>query len=192
MKRIVVVMLGLLFIFGCARVRVEVPREPIKVDISMRLDIYQHVQKDIDAIEDIVSGARKEDAPPGGESLLNYVTSYAYAQEGLKSEVEEAALRRRDRYSEVTLWQERGAVGEDSQGLLQIRASSGTGSSLEALVEAENNDRMIIYCSLAEKNNVSIEEIQTLYAQRLQKGAPRGTPVEVLNEVTGDYEWRVK
>ena len=39
---------------GCASVQVQAPKDPIKMDISMRLDVYQHVSKDIDNIESIV------------------------------------------------------------------------------------------------------------------------------------------
>ncbi len=55
-KRIIIVLVMVIFALGCARVRVETPKEGIKVDISMRLDIYQHVSKDIDDIESMVSG----------------------------------------------------------------------------------------------------------------------------------------
>jgi hypothetical protein len=57
MKMIYLAVMILFLSVGCARVRVEAPKEAIKLDISMRLDIYQHVAKDIDAIEDIVSGS---------------------------------------------------------------------------------------------------------------------------------------
>ena len=58
MKRAAILLVLTMFLsIGCATVRMKAPKEPIKVDISMRLDIYQHVQKDIEAIENIVSGA---------------------------------------------------------------------------------------------------------------------------------------
>ncbi len=71
MKKFWVILGVLVVFFGCARVRVEAPKEAIKLDISMRLDIYQHVTKDIDAIEDIVSGGSSK--PLSGEkgSMLN-------------------------------------------------------------------------------------------------------------------------
>lgn len=190
MKIAVIFLSALLLGSGCARVRVEAPKEPIKVDISMRLDIYQHVQKDVDAIEDIVSGAKKEDATPPKQGLLNYFLPAAYAQEGLQPEVEQAALRRRDRVSELKSWQEKGIVGEDKSGMVQARKAAD--NALATLVQAENSDRMVIYRALAEKNQVSIEEIKKIYAQRLQKDAPVGTPIEVYSVSTGRYEWKEK
>ena len=60
MKIALILMLGVIFSLGCARVMVQAPKEPIKVDISMRLDVYQHIQNDIDDIESIVSGSKEE------------------------------------------------------------------------------------------------------------------------------------
>jgi uncharacterized protein YdbL (DUF1318 family) len=45
-------------------------------------------------------------------------------------------------------------------------------------VNAENSDRMTIYQSVAKKNGSSVEEVQSLYAKRLQADAPAGTPIE--------------
>lgn len=192
MKAICLMILATVFILGCARVRVEAPKESIKVDITMRLDVYQHVQKDIDAIEGIVSGSQKPTPPSDKQSLLEGFILNAYAQEGLAPEIQEAALRRKDRVSELVSWQEKGVIGENKSGLLEIRDISASSASLEEIVKAENEDRMIIYRTLAEKNNTSVEEIEKIYAARLQESAPQGTPIEVLNQSTGAYEWKAK
>ncbi|MGD9015027.1 MAG: DUF1318 domain-containing protein [Candidatus Omnitrophota bacterium] len=183
---------GIIFSIGCARVMVETPREPIKVDISMRLDIYQHIEKDIDAIEDIVSGSPEETQSSNKKDFLDYFIPQAYAQEGLSPEVEQAALRRRDRHAELISWQKKGIIGEDRLGLLDIRNPQVMDSALLDLVKAENNDRMIIYAQVAEKNNAPVREVQKIYAKRLQDDAPAGTEIEVLNQETGAYEWKRK
>ena len=192
MKMIGLVILAIVVILGCARVRVEAPKEPIRVDITMRLDVYQHVQKDIDAIEGIVSGTQKPTLPSDKQSLWEGFILNAYAQEGLAPEIEEAALRRKDRLSELVSWQEKGIIGENKSGLLEIRDVGASSVSVEEIVKAENKDRMTIYKALAEKNNTSVDEIQKIYASRLQESAPQGTPIEVLNPSTGAYEWKVK
>ncbi len=86
---------------GCARVSVQGSKEPIKLDISMRLDIYQHVKNDIDNIENMVAGSKEQAKPKDKQSFLGRFISYAYAQEGLGAEVEEAAMRRKGRYSQI-------------------------------------------------------------------------------------------
>jgi len=192
MKIISILMLSLILSLGCARVRVEAPKEPIKVDISMRLDIYQHVQKDINSIEDIVSGSKEKPKSGNNNSSLNYFIANAYAQEGLSPEVEQAALRRKDRRAELAPWEEKGVVGENSQGLVEIRNSGSATADLEQLVKAENEDRMTIYQAVAKKNGTSVDDVQKLYAKRLQSDAPPGTPIEVLNSTSGNFEWVIK
>jgi len=189
MKIVYFVALGII-ILGCARVRVEAPKEPIKLDISMRLDVYQHVAKDIDQIEDIVSGSKAK--PKNNQSLLNYFVASAYAQEALSPEVEQAALRRKERRQDLSSWQENGVIGENKSGLLEIRISTEADADLVKLIKEENIDRMVIYEAVAKKNGTPVEEVQKLYSKRLQKDAPTGASVEVLNEATGKYEWQIK
>lgn len=192
MKIIFLIILAVALSLGCARVRVEGSKEPIKVDISMRLDIYQHVEKDIDDIESIVSGGKEKPKAQDKQGFLNYFVINAYAEDGLSPEVEQAALRRKDRRSELNSWQEKGVLGENRLGLVEVRNASAADSSAGQLVKAENNDRMIIYQAVAKKNNTSVEEVQKLYAKRLQQDAPNGTPIELLNESSASYEWKTK
>jgi uncharacterized protein YdbL (DUF1318 family) len=173
-----------LLVVGCATVKVQAPKEPIKVDITMRLDVYQHVQNDINAIEDLVTGAGKTQAVPQNQSLLNRFTGIAYAQD-LSPEVEQAALRRKNRYSELIALEQAGTVGETSSGLVTVKAAGD--SAVEKLVRDENNDRMVIYKEIASKNGTSVEDVQKLYAERLQKDAPSGTPIEA-----GSGNWQIK
>lgn len=191
MKIILVLLAGIVLSLGCARVKVEAPKEPIKVDISMRLDIYQHIEKDIDAIEGIVSGSKEKARTKDNHSLLNYFIVTAYADEDLSPEIEQAALRRRDRLEALSVLEEKGLLGENKSGLVEARGSSSDAKSKE-LIEKENNDRMVIYRSVAQKNNSSIDEVQKLYAKRLQEKAPAGTPIEVFNDSTGTCEWKIK
>lgn len=184
MKTAALLMLAVIIGLGCAKVQVQAPKEPIKVDISMRLDIYQHIEKDIDQIENIVAGKDKQ-------SFLVGLVGVAFAEEGLSPEVEEAALRRKDRRSELLSWEGKGAIGENKSGLTEIRDPSAADPSIQQLVSAENSDRMIIYRAVAAKNNSSVEDVQKLYAKRLQDDAPGGTPIEVLNQ-SGSYEWKKK
>lgn len=172
-------------VWGCARVRVEAPKEAIKVDISMRLDIYQHVEKDINDIENLVSGSRNA----GQSSLLDGLFQAAYAQETLSPEVEQAALRRRDRKQALSAAQARQALGENRLGLVEARP--GADAAAQALAAEENSDRMLIYRAVAAKNGTSVEEVQKLYARRLQSDAPAGTPIETA-DAGGPSQWKTK
>jgi uncharacterized protein len=187
MKTLVIIAVCFIVILGCARVRVEARKDPIKVDISMRLDVYQHVTKDIDSIEDIVSGTGGGATGVSGKQMnMRFINSVAYAEEGLSPDVEQAALRRRDRRQELVSWEAKGVVGENKSGLVEVRKSAEADAQAVALVKAENSDRMVIYQAVAAKNGTSVAEVQKLYAQRLQNDAPSGTPIEVPGE------WKVK
>jgi uncharacterized protein YdbL (DUF1318 family) len=186
---VIISAVGIIFGLGCARVRVEAPKDPIKVDISMRLDVYQHVAKDIDDIENIVSGGQGAPAAKGPQSRLSFFVGTAFAEGGLDPQVEQAALRRRDRKPELDSWEAKGVIGENKSGLVEIKGVAEAGAS--ALGQAENADRMTIYQSIAQKNGTSVEEVQKLYAKRLQNDAPAGTPIEVANE-SGSYGWKTK
>jgi uncharacterized protein YdbL (DUF1318 family) len=176
--RIILTGVCILCAIGCARVRVEAPKEAFKVDISMRLDVYQHVAKDIDSIENIVSGAAPKAKAPGNNSSLNFFVGEAYAQDGLGAEVEQAALRRRDRKANLVNYESKGIIGENEAGLTEIRSASSFDAQTQAIVRDENSDRMIIYKAVAQKNGTSLDEVQKLYAKRLKSDAPSGTPVE--------------
>lgn len=187
-----IALLGLTFALGCARVSVQAPKDPIKVDISMRLDIYQHIKNDIDDIENMVTGSSPKPKAQGPQSFLNIFVSEAYAAEDLSADVQAAALRRKDRRDELILWETKGIIGENKSGLLVIRLSDKADVAATDLVSQENRDRMIIYQSVAEKNGSSVEEVQKLYAKRLQQDALAGTPIEVFNSETGSYQWIIK
>ncbi|MBU2102776.1 MAG: DUF1318 domain-containing protein [Candidatus Omnitrophota bacterium] len=172
---------------GCARVRVEAPKEPIKVDITMRLDVYQHVVKDIDDIESIVSGTTPRAA--GITRKASWLIENVYAEDGLSPDVEAAALRRKDRLPQLTSWEEKGVIGENREGLVVVRAS---GSVDAQLVSDENADRMVIYQWIAKKNGTSVASVKELYAKKLQETAPSGTPIEVMDGATGNYGWKIR
>jgi uncharacterized protein YdbL (DUF1318 family) len=171
LKRIFAVMCVMLISIGCASVQVKAPKEPIKVDISMRVDVYQHVEKDIDAIENMVSGG----GTVGPQSFLPRFVNDAYADDGFGPDVDEAATRRKDRRSQVVGLLSSGAIGENSRGMLEVRNSD---SAAAEIVSAENSDRSIIYRAIANKNGTSVADVEKLYAKRLQSDAPSGAPIE--------------
>lgn len=176
---------------GCASVQVKAPKDPIKVDITMRLDVYQHVEKDIDTIEDIVSGkvpAGGKSAPkPKDGSKLDLFFTDAYAEEAIPADVEAAAIGRRDRRAELVMHEGEGHIGENRMGMVEARSSEAPAG----LVSAENADRLLIYRSISQKNGASLEDVEKLYAKRLQEDAPLGTPIEVI-DAAGNYSWKIK
>ena len=116
--------------------------------------------------------------------FLDYFVGTAYAQD-LSPAVERAAQRRGSRRAGLVSLQRAGVVGEDVSGLVVVRKSGDP--SADGLVRDENKDRMAIYREIAAKNNVSVGDIQKVYAERLQRDASSGTPIE-----TSPGSWRIK
>ena len=145
---------------GCASVQVKAPKEPIKMDISMRLDVYQHVAKDIDDIESIVGGTKTA-------WLGNYFVTTAYAEgSSLPQEATDAAYRRRDRKAALDAALSSGALSEGGDALV-VTNSSADGAAQQTAKD-ENADRRVIYNAIAAKNGTSVEEVQKIYAKKLQ------------------------
>ena len=166
------------------------PKDPIKVDISMRLDVYQHVAQDIDDIENIVSGEEQEPQSKATPDIFNIFVTEAYAEEELSPDAQVAALARKDRRESLQDLQRQGFVGENRSGLVEIRKKEGAPATISAVVGSENKDRMIIYLWIAKKNGISVPEVEKLYAERLQADAPSGTPIEVKQ--ANGFKWQIK
>ncbi|MCM8770501.1 MAG: DUF1318 domain-containing protein [Candidatus Omnitrophica bacterium] len=194
MKKITLITLFAIFIFGCSpKVRFE-STKPIKIDVSMRIDVYQHVAKQADFIEDqIQSQPSSQPKKTKPESCLWPRPDVAYAQEEFSPKVKAAIESRKARFNELREWQTKGVIGENHKGFVELRDKQTAGKDLpylEKLIAAENQDRLVIYQDLSQTNNISVEEAGIAYAPRIQQRAAAGTPIEI--EVNGKYQWIIK
>lgn len=154
---------------GCAKVNVETAK-PLRLDINMRLDVYQHVAKDIDSIEDQVYG--------DNEKKMNFLSlgQDVYAADAAP-QVAAAIERRKARLDEIEDILAKGYVGENHNADLEIIDASLSGGSLtqvEALVRQENKDRAIIYDATAAKNGVAAEDVRRIVLNDHYQRAPKG------------------
>lgn len=173
---------ALLFLLGCARVNIE-SKKPIKLDVTMRLDIYQHVAKDVTAIEDLISAPKPENAavlPKTSLLFLGVEEAFAEEEGGYPADVKVAIDARKARRNILVSLESQGVIGENIRGLVEVKDTSSGGEASE-LVRDENSDRKKIYAYVASKNGVSEEETAKMFAQRIQTDAPQGTPVEQVN-----------
>lgn len=175
-------------VLGCASVEVKAPKDPIKVDIAMRVDIYQHVANDINEIENLVSGDSSKNEQ---QSFWDVGLMKVYAQDSISSKAEEAALRRKERRPKIVSLESRGIVGENLNGLVEIRNSSLINQETRALINDENNDRRVIYQEISRKNGAKIQDVQKIYSQRIYSDAPTGTPLQV-EDSSGSLTWKNK
>jgi hypothetical protein len=161
--------LSLFFVLGCARVSLE-SKKPIKLDVTMRVDIYQHVTQDVQAIEDMISSPKKT-------SMFFWGIQEAYAQEGFPANVSQAIEQRKSRREELVSLLSQGVIGENAAGFVEVKDASRADSAA-SLVSAENSDRQTIYAYVAEKNGATVAETGKIFAKRIRADAPAGTPIQ--------------
>jgi len=180
MKKIAVIFL-VLIVFGCARVSVQTP-EPIKVDIKMRVDVYQHVVKEVESIEDQVYGPEEKNF----NAIFGISKVYAAQCEGCMSA---AIARRKERAAKVEEYLSKGYVGINKDAFLTIikEPPSQIRKDIEAVVSNENSDRRIIYREMAEKNDVPLSEMKKVFFQANYKRASSGYWFQVYKD--GRYKW---
>jgi uncharacterized protein YdbL (DUF1318 family) len=88
---------------------------------------------------------------------------------------------RRARYPEVAAALTKGCVGENNRGLLEARPGTDCPQTVGALVEAENRDRMTLYHTIIEQNNMppgDLGRVQTGFARAHRERAPAGAWVQ--------------
>ena len=138
---------ALAFSAGCKAPSINLTTgEPIKVDIAMRLDVYQHAN---------------------GESV---------AAKPAPARGADAAERRKNREADIQTFKNSRIVGEGHDGLLVVLVDTAgeNGDYVRQYVAAENADRMAQMKTQAEKEKRSLVEIQkeqgALWANRSFKG----------------------
>ena len=135
--------------------------EPIKVDVSMRLDVYQY----------------KGDEPgKKDEAEVSY---------------EEAVQRQRNRMAEIQKLKDNRFVGEDHRGLLHLREkpAGDWGDYVERTVNMENEDRMLLMRREAKDSNRALHEVQDEQWKRRTTASYPGEWVELPGEKANTYKW---
>lgn len=150
-----------LFLTACAGPTVNLATpQPIKVDIAMRLDVYQHAKE-----------ASKKSTPTSTTST-------------------DPAEARRNRMADIQTFKNSRLVGEGRDALLAIRVETpgDYGDFIRKTVDAENADRMALMKSEAEKQKTSLPQIQTKQASLAAKLAFKGEWIELV-KADGSSEW---
>ena len=166
-----------------------------KITAHITIDVRQ-IKEAASSIEDMVSGEKKRDVPKTElKSRLFFLTKEAYAETKIKyltPEIKEVIERRKSRYSQIEELLSEGSIGESNQGLLEIRGRSNILSreELKGIVDKENNDRMFIYRSILEQNNLpqeAVTEIQRVFAKERQERVNSGVWIQL-----SDGKWKRK
>ncbi len=154
----------LLLVQGCAgpQVRLATP-EPIEVDITMRVDIYQH----------------------GGAAGVVDKSSR-------KEEDTAVSQRRRARMGEIQAFKNARLVGENRDGLLTLRKDPGGtyGQHVQTTVAAENADRLATMKALAAERGQTLATVQAQQGELWRNRSFHGEWIEV--PAAGGWQWRQK
>ena len=138
--------------------------DPIKVDINMRVDIYER------------GGGSAPPKPPAPSADLPSVDA-----------------RRRARMGDVQNFKNSRLVGESRQGLLVVRdqPEGSYGRFVEKTVAEENADRMVVMRQLAAERNMSLEDIQAQQGELWRNRSFSGEWIEV-SAGHGAWTWSQK
>jgi hypothetical protein len=139
--------------------------DPLKVDLNMRVDVYQH--------PDTAVQKRGSNTQPSG--------------------VEDVQTRLRNRMGEIQVLKNNRLVGESRKGLLEMRNQSPGefGDYVQRTVDAENRDRTAMMQEMAQKKNLPLEEVQRQQAELGRNKAFNGEWIEVP-QTDGSFSWKQK
>jgi len=153
-----------LSVAGCSSIPINVgTTEPVKVDIAMKVDVYQHADP----------GAAKKgvlQAPPA-----------------------DVAKSRRNRMAEIQILKNSRIVGENHAGYLEVRNSppGEYGDYVRTTVDGENADRARLIEKLAKEKNLPVAETERQQAELFRKNAFTGEWIEEP-DAEGKFAWKQK
>ena len=196
---------------GCIQTKsaVEVKPVDINLNISGRLEL---VITDARRNEEEITGAKPKrtvlpqdiglpsvpasgsDAPGPGTMLLDdgpawpvALASTCYAAEASGDRQPQLIQQMAARHPQIEAMLDSQLVGESHSGFLTPRASLS--ASQQALVSAENADRVELYRLEAAKRNTTLDQVALGYYLARLEHVNKGAWVERYNKSTGSWEW---
>lgn len=153
-----------LLVTGCQSIPIDVgTSQPVKVDIAMKVDVYQHA--DPNASKKLVVAAPSVDV----------------------------VRSRRSRMAEIQVLKNSRIVGENHAGYLEVRnAPPGEyGDYVRVTTDAENGDRARLIEKMAKEKSISVAQAESQQSELFRKNAFVGEWIEVP-DVEGKFAWKQK
>jgi uncharacterized protein YdbL (DUF1318 family) len=94
---------------------------------------------------------------------------------------------RRARFPQIQQWKGKGCIGENAQGLVEARPGQGCGPEVGGLIDAESRDRMTLYRTLLQQNNMPPGELLKIQAGFAKANRERAQPGEWIQAETGQW-----
>jgi len=190
--------------FSCRHTLEQEKPLEVKVDVNVRIDIYQHASDVLDYIEgeseqlpepELESEPAEETTGFIGEVIdLAFGIGPAYAAETADEvRYRELAKSMRDRAPKIQQLKTDRSIGENRKGLLTVRKNEKMKNDAEyaaevkKIVKAENRDRTEFYKVDAKRLNKSYDEIAAAFANARRNKAKSGELVEVKQD--GKWIW---
>lgn len=182
---------GLLLLVSCVTINIYFPAAAAE-------KAADRIIEDVWGTDAREAAPAQEDEPAGEQSarpsstplamrVLNWAVTPAQAQADINinsPRINELKSRMKARHEELKPFYQRGAIGLNGKGLLEIRDADAVSlrerSQLQNLVKAENTDRQDLYEEIARANGQPDWEsdIQKTFARRWQENAPSGWWIE--------------
>ena len=109
-----------------------------------------------------------------------------YSIKQMTPEVQSALSNRRDRFDQLRTLKASGAIGENNHGYVEVLKQ---GNGADGVAAAENNDRKVIYQTIAQQNGLesAVGTIETVFAQVQRDKAAAGDQIQME-----DGQWTTK
>ena len=117
-----------------------------------------------------------------GSLLSAYAAQYDI--KNMTPEVTQAISNRQSRYEELQSSKAAGSVGENNRGYVEVLNGSPEGQSL---VSAENNDRRVIYQTIASQNNLGPSDVAIVEGVFGEVQREKARPGESIQNAAGEW-----
>lgn len=188
-QTLILAALAAMIIAGCKTPTVNLATtEPIKVDIAMRLDVYQYSSTNAPKTGQVTVTK----APDSAQPAASPVTSTNVLTKGDTSPASggSAETRRNNRRADIQKYKNERIVGEGHDGLLYIIKDNlpkdDSAHEIRNTVNAENLDRMDLMKKEADEQKVSLSTIQAKQGELRKNSAFKGEWIET-QDAKGDW-----
>ena len=174
-----------LLLVSCAVVNVYVTFPQEKIDQAME-GLQLDIQKDVPSVPPAAPASKKQGRLSPRyfwEPAALYAATVSPEMKTSSPVIDQAQARRKERVSDIQNYKKDKVVGENRDGLLEIRSSAGMdgeqSAALQKMVKADNSDRMIIYREIVQINSMpssQLKNVQTAAAKANRKNAAEPLP----------------
>ena len=173
--------------------------KPVSINAEIKIDIYQHavdnVDKMMEAIDDEIDSSENTSFvfKKFFYVLADFGVSTAYAAE--KNSSQNALSKSIELYKKAYPFLKKQILGENRDGYVSVinKSKNPTDDEIKKaakIADKLNAARKSLYLSDAKAKNVSVREIQTIYAKAFRQKSKKGTWAEVKKD--GKWIWKQK